>query len=84
MLSGDICNHTEFLFSEVLRFYLSQSMIAEGIDTYTLENDEFNEELKRIIEDIKKTMNIVMDDVLGQYVEYYLETRKLLKTQDFI
>lgn len=84
MISRDISNHTELLFSEVLRFYLSQSMIAKEIDPYITEDDEFDKKLNKVIEDVKKTMSIVMDDVLGKYEEYYLEARKLLKTQDFI
>lgn len=83
MLSGDIRNHIEFIFSEVLRFYLSQLISAKGVSLYTSKEDEFNEVLKKSIEDIKRTMNIVMDDVLEQYEEQYLEKRKILKNFNF-
>lgn len=84
MLSGEICNHIEYLFSEVLRFYMSQSMKTEDVSLYILEDDEFNNKLKSVIEQIKRIMNTIMDDVLEQYEDYYLESRKFLKVQGIV
>ena len=84
MLSGEICNHIEYLFSEVLRFYMSQSMKIGDVDLYVLEDNEFNNKLKSVVEQIKRIMNTIMDDVLEQYEDYYLESRKSLKLQEIV
>ena len=84
MLTGEMNNHIECLFSEVLRFYMSQSMNSGEVDLYVLGDDEFNDKLKSVVEQIKRIMNIIMDDVLQQYEDYYLESRKSLKLQCII
>ena len=84
MLTGEMSNHIECLFSEVLRFYMSQSMNSGEVDLYVLGDDEFNDKLKSVVEQIKRIMNIIMDDVLQQYEDYYLESRKSLKLQGII
>lgn len=84
MLTGEMSNHIECLFSEVLRFYMSQSMNSGEVDLYVLGDDEFNDKLKNVVEQIKRIMNIIMDDVLQQYEDYYLESRKSLKLQGII
>lgn len=84
MLTGEMSNHMECLFSEVLRFYMNQSMNSGEVDLYVLGDDEFNDKLKSVVEQIKRIMNIIMDDVLQQYEDYYLESRKSLKLQGII
>lgn len=84
MLPGDICNHIDFVFSEILRFYLSQLLIADGIDHYDSNDKKYNEYLNTIIEKIKKTINSDMNDILELYKEQYLKKREFLKHIDII
>ena len=82
MNQSKIDKHTQFLLEETIRFFLENKMHDMGFNPYKTSN--FQEELKKVIDEVKRLFNIIIDEELEKYEAQFTEVRNFCETNGIV
>ncbi len=82
MNQSRIDNHTQFLLAETIRFFLENKMHNMGFSPYKTSN--FQEELKQVTNEVKRLLNIIIDEELEKYEAQLTEVRDFCESNGIV
>ena len=82
MTQSRVDNHTQFTLAEIIRFFLENKMHDMGFSPY--ETCNFKEELENITDEVKRLLNIIIDEELEKHKEQLIELRNFCESNGIV
>ena len=83
MPTSQVDNEIEVLFANLIRFFIMNRMVDMNVNVYK-ENKDFGGDIKKVMKEVKRLLNIIIDDQLEDCSAYYLDARKFLESNNAV